>query len=39
VDPMNMKQRILELLQKYDENNTFRAAYGRQTFLDDFSIA
>lgn len=33
---MNMKQRIKELLEKYDKQHYFQDVTARQTFIDDY---
>ena len=37
---MNMRLRIMELLEKYDEQKTgsYAKHFGRQTFIDDYQL-
>jgi len=36
---MNMKQRILNLLERYEDKKAYSTNHGKQVYLDDYSFA
>ena len=36
---MNIKERIIQLLKKYEQEPAKETFYGRQSFLDEYHVA